>query len=332
MTYSRQVFFIAEAELNRRHVEALTVNESRTREIEIAAPEIAAVNRELINTSIELSRAVMAHNKDISKTVNKLREANLNGQKLIKTLLVDFGYPHDYLDIRFSCSKCSDTGYVNGIRCECFNELLRRYSIIELNKNCNIKLTNFNDFRLDFYPVEIDKTTNLNPREKMTSNFLACKDFVNNFSIHSKSLFMSGNTGLGKTFLSAAIANELLAKGFSVAFDSVQNYLRAIENEHFGRSSERDTLQIISDADLLIIDDLGSEFSSSFYSAALYNIINSRLNKNVPTIISSNLSLSELQMKYDDRIISRLTGMFSWMTFIGKDIRHINSYMSMRNG
>jgi DNA replication protein DnaC len=150
------------------------------------------------------------------------------------------------------------------------------------------------------------------------------------FSKTSKSIFMNGSTGLGKTFLSAAIANELLKKGFSVAFDTIQNYLRAIENEHFGRSTDRDTLQIINDADLLIIDDLGSEFSSSFYSAAIYNIINTRLNKCAPTIISSNLSLQELQDKYDDRIISRLTGMFSWMPFLGRDIRHINSYMSMR--
>lgn len=330
MTYSNEVFSLAQAEINRRHVQAIGICELHQREIEIKAPEIAAINRSLINTSIELSKAVLSNENNIAVVISKIKEENLNGQRQIKTLLLEFGYPEDYLDYNFTCKKCNDTGYIEGVRCDCFNELLKKFSVIELNKFCNIKLTSLNDFRLDYYPDEIDRATGINPREKMAANFRACNDFVERFSSTSKSIFMNGNTGLGKTFLSAAIANELLNRGFSVAIDSVQNYLRAIENEHFGRITDKDTLRIINDADLLIIDDLGSEFSSSFYSSALYNIINTRLNKCAPTIISSNLSLRELQDKYDDRIISRLTGMFSWMAFIGKDIRHINSFSSMR--
>ena len=161
----------------------------------------------------------------------------------------------------------------------------------------------------------------------MALNFQACKEFVKEFPHNTHSIFMSGKTGLGKTFLSSAIANELLQKGFNIAFDSIQNFLRAIENEHFGRSQNKDTLQVLIDADLLILDDLGSEFNSSFYISTVYNIINTRLNKGIPTIISSNLSFDELQQKYDDRIISRITGMYSWIIFMGKDIRQINSVM-----
>ncbi len=103
------------------------------------------------------------------------------------------------------------------------------------------------------------------------------------------------------------------------------NYLRIIEKEHFGRSEnpETDTLQILIAADLLILDDLGSEFRTSFYESVIYNIINSRINLGLPTIISSNLSVSELQKNYNDRIISRLFSVYRILPFVGEDIRQI---------
>lgn len=327
MIYSKEVFAKAENEINARHTEALALLEKHRIEIEENAPEIANVNNQLISTSAQLSKAIMSRDNNLNETINKIKEQNLKGQKLIKELLQDFGYPINYLDLQFTCHRCQDTGYVNGIRCECFNELLRKYSIEELNANCSIQLCDFNDFNLDFYTHEQDKRTGISPYEKMAVILNACKEYANNFTKNSVSLLFCGNTGLGKTLLSSAIAKELLMKGYHVAFDSVQNYLRAIENEHFGRVTDKDTLQVLSDADLVILDDLGSEFTSQFYSSALYNIINTRLNKGIPTIISTNLSLDELQKRYNDRIISRLTGCFSWRMFIGKDVRQINSVM-----
>lgn len=327
MIYSKEVYNMAETEISRRHIEALSVFEKRQQEIEENAPEIAAINSQLINTSVELSKIIMRKEDDITSTINKIKDENLKGQSLIKILLEDFGYSADYLDLHYTCSKCNDTGYINGIRCQCFNELLKKFSVREINKNSNIKLACFDEFCLEYYPEKTDENTGIIPRAKMAANFNGCKEFVSEFPHNTHSIFMSGKTGLGKTFLSSAIANELLQKGYNVAFDSIQNFLRAIENEHFGRTQYKDTLQVLNDADLVILDDLGSEFSSNFYTSTIYNIINTRLNKGAPTIISSNLSFDELQQKYDDRIISRLTGMFSWMMFIGKDIRQINSVM-----
>lgn len=325
MIYSKEVFSQAETEINRRRIEALAIYEKRQEEIENVAPEIASIHRQLVNTSVELSKAIMNKNCNIKDAIEKIKEENLKSQKIIKVLLKDFDYPEDYLDIHYTCNKCNDTGYVQGIRCECFNELLKKYSVKEINRNSNIKLEDFNNFNIEFYPDEIDDITGANPRLEMTANFNLCKQYVNEFSDNSPSLFFIGKTGLGKTFLSSAIAKELLQKGYNVAFDSIQNFLRAIENEHFGRVQYTDTLQTLISADLVILDDLGSEFNSPFYSSALYNIINSRLNKELPTIISTNLSLSELQSKYDDRIISRITGMYTILNFIGKDIRYINA-------
>lgn len=325
MIYSKEIFSQAENEINRRHVTSLAEFEKHQNEIEVIAPEIALINRQLINTSVRLSKAILKKNENIKSAVEKIKNENLKGQEQIKVMLKDFGFPSDYLDLHFFCKECGDTGYVNGVRCECFNELLKTYAVSELNKNSNIKLRCFEEFNLGFYPDYTDETTGINPKQKMLANLNSCKEFVNKFSQNTTSIFMSGKTGLGKTFLSSAIANELLQKGYNVAFDSMQNFLRAIENEHFGRSSEKDTLQILIDADLVILDDLGSEFNSSFYATTVYNIINTRLNKGVPTIISSNLSFGELQEKYGDRIVSRLSGMFWWMMFFGKDIRQLNT-------
>lgn len=325
MIYSKEVFNQAENEINRRHITALTIFENKQQEIENIAPEIAFINRQVINTSVELSKIILGKKKDIKVSIEKLKQENLNGQEHIKVMLKDFGYPEDYLEPHYTCEKCNDTGYKSGIRCECFNELLKKYSIKEINQNSNIKLVDFNDFNLNYYPNSIDNNTGVNTRMEMSEIFNYCKNYVNNFSDSSESLFFIGNTGLGKTFLSSAIAKELLQQGYNVAFDSIQNFLKAIENEHFGRVTNKDTLEVLNNADLVILDDLGSEFSSPFYASALYNIINTRLNKGVPTIISSNLSLAELQKKYDDRIISRITGMFVLMNFLGKDIRHIKA-------
>ncbi len=197
------------------------------------------------------------------------------------------------------------------------------FTISKLNEQCKIKLHSFSEFDLSFYPETYQYNgATYNCRSKMAEIYDFCVDYANIFSEHSQSLFMLGKTGLGKTFLSSCIANALICKGVNVAFDSIQNYLRYIENEHFGRA-EGDTLELLLNAELLILDDLGCEFKSSFNSATIYNLINSRCNMGKPTIVSSNLSINELSERYDDRIISRLIGNYHTLRFIGEDIRQI---------
>ena len=141
---------------------------------------------------------------------------------------------------------------------------------------------------------------------------------------------MLGNTGLGKTHLSLSIANEVLSKGYSVIYDSIINILHKIENEHFGRDKTNDTLSLINETELLILDDLGTEYSSSFYVSTIYNIINTRLNASKSTIISTNLSLAEIGDRYDERIVSRITTMYNCMTFAGNDVRYQKKQREMQ--
>lgn len=322
MKYSPEAVQSAYSEMDKRRENALNIHRLHVDTIE-AFPEIYSVYSNILSTKNKLANVILSHSGDVKAEIERIKNENLEMQARLKELLIANGFASDYLDIKYVCHKCSDTGVCLGNRCECVTELLEKYSVYELNKQCKIKLHSFSEFRLDYYPESVTYRGNIiNAKDKMAENLRFCIDYCNNFTPESQGLLFLGETGLGKTFLSSCIACEILKKGYSVAFDSIQNYLRDIEKEHFGRASG-DTLETLLNADLVILDDLGSEFSSSFNSASIYNIINSRANMGKPTIVSTNLSLEELQARYDDRIISRLLGMYFTLRFIGSDIRLI---------
>ncbi|MBZ4669853.1 MAG: replication protein [Oscillospiraceae bacterium] len=323
MSYDKAVFEKAEREISSRRISAETSAQIRLEEIEQKIPEISEINRELANTSIELSSLILERKGDFEKNFEELKLRNLQGQEMIKNLLKTNGYPEDYLEVKYFCPKCQDKGYINGQRCECFKKLLWKYATEQLNANSQMMLCSFETFNLDYYS-KIPDGSGLSDYEKMKNVYNHCKNYAKNFSLKSPSIFMLGLTGLGKTHLSFAIAKEVIEKGYNVAYDSAVNYLRAIEKEHFGRSdNDKDTLQILLNTDLLILDDLGAEYESGFYVSTIYNIINTRLNKGLPTIINSNLTPAELQKRYDDRIVSRLLAMYDYLRFFGNDIRQI---------
>lgn len=320
MSYDKAVFDRAEAELTRRRIHAEALADGRRTEIEEKLPEIAEINQQLANTSIELSNLILKRRGDFEGNFEKLRQSNLQGQEMIKALLQQNGYSADYLETHYHCSLCNDRGYSNGIRCGCFTHLLEKNAVERLNNGSQMKLCDFDSFNLSFYPKT--DAGGMNCYQKMQEVYSYCHEYARTFTPKSRSIFMLGLTGLGKTHLSLAIAREAIERGYNVAYDSVINYLRAIEKEHFGRA-DTDTFQLLMNTDLLIMDDLGSEYESSFYTSTLYNIINTRLNKGLPTIINSNLTPSELQKRYDDRIISRLLSMYDPLRFVGTDIRQI---------
>ncbi|MEG0895115.1 MAG: ATP-binding protein, partial [Oscillospiraceae bacterium] len=147
-----------------------------------------------------------------------------------------------------------------------------------------------------------------------------CKLYAEGFSLNSHSVLMIGNTGLGKTHLSSAIAKKVSQNGFSVMYVSYLDLVRNLQSEYFGKS-DGNTMSKVLDADLLILDDLGVEFDSQFNISALYNIINSRTNK--PTIINTNLTAAELEKKYSQRIVSRLLTLYKCLKFTGVDVRYL---------
>ncbi|MEG0456843.1 MAG: ATP-binding protein, partial [Oscillospiraceae bacterium] len=157
---------------------------------------------------------------------------------------------------------------------------------------------------------------------RMNKTFDFCKNYANNFSLDSNSILFTGGTGLGKTHLSLSIAKSAIDKGYGVIYDSCSNILTKIEREFFGKDSKNDDFTAaIYECDLLIIDDLGVEFSTSFTQSMIYNIINTRLGANLPTIISTNFSIKEIGINYSDRIASRIASNYNYFIFKGNDIR-----------
>jgi DNA replication protein DnaC len=149
-----------------------------------------------------------------------------------------------------------------------------------------------------------------------------CRNYAADFDEKSPSLLLRGATGTGKTHTSLAIAREVVERGFGVIYGPMQKLLHQLEKEHFGRD-DGNSEDMMIDCDLLILDDLGAEFSTSFYNSCLYNLINSRMLDGKPTIISTNLDKNEILDRYGEQISSRIIGTFVPLTFIGKDIRLI---------
>ena len=183
----------------------------------------------------------------------------------------------------------------------------------ELNANTKLVLSSFDTFQLSYYSGE-DYFT-------MERIYNYAKDYANNFTPRSGSVLMFGPTGLGKTHLSLAIANQVIQKGFSVIYDSIINILRNIEKEHFSYEHSTDMLDLVMDTDLLILDDLGTEFETSFYNSTIYNIINTRLSASRPTIISTNMDFRAISSRYDERVVSRITSGYACLEFRGDDVR-----------
>ena len=215
---------------------------------------------------------------------------------------------------KYFCQKCEDTGAVGEKDCECLITLIRQLAYKQMCKEFPANKYHFEDFSLDYYP---DK----NEKDRMEDIYKKTLDYAKNFSKNSPSLFFQGGTGLGKTHISLSIANEVAKKGFGVLYNSTQNFLTAVEKEHFSNDKDGDTLLSLLECDLLILDDLGTEFLTQFTTSVLYNIINTRYINSRPTIISSNLTPRELEERYGQQLFSRFAGCFDWLVFLGGDIR-----------
>lgn len=301
--------------LNRRRTKAISENEMRIQEINTKIPQIKEINNMLFNTSKELIKIMSSGESEAvkNKMIEQTKRNNLDAQVLAENLLQKNGYPADYLNIHFNCQKCHDTGYNGNVFCECFQKLCGTLRAREINNNSKLNLSTFETFSLGYYKG--------NDYITMKKIFNYAIEYIENFSSDSKSLLFLGETGLGKTHLSLAIANVVIQKGYSVLYDSSINILRNIEKEHFNHEYTTEIADLVMDTDLLIIDDLGTEYETKFYSSTVYNIINTRLNKNKPTIISTNMNFEAIKRRYDERVVSRLTSMYTCLEFKGEDVR-----------
>jgi DNA replication protein DnaC len=325
---SKADFYIrAEEEIKRRReVNAQKLN-SRENKIEKEIPEYREIRREMARTGLKLSEIILS-GEDVQRRLERLQQKNLTSQNTLSNLLIQHRFAPDYLAEIYTCKKCRDTGVYQNRRCSCFKEIVKRLASEELNTYAPMKLNSFDTFDLMFYPDRTDTDSGVNIKSKMTRNFQYCKDYAENFHLPCDGILMQGRTGLGKTHLSLAIAKEVISKGYSVVYGSAPDLLRKIVKEDFDWNSDNNTIELLKEADLLIFDDLGAEYESKSNTPAFYDLLNSRINKGMPTIVNTNFELSELKKRYDDRIMSRLLTM-ECLVFQGDDIRVAKKYGKM---
>ena len=324
MSYKKSVYIKAKEILAQRKATAERDAEMRHSAAIAICPEILNIEREMASHGIDVVKAV-GMGADLDEYMKNLAAANLKAQAKRKELLKGAGFPEDYLDVKYTCDICKDTGYNKEFYCQCYRKLIRDVARENLGVNSPLKKCTFDTFRVDRYPDVTDTVIGINQREHMKNNYEYCKDYAENFTPDSQGLFMYGKTGLGKTHLSLAIANEVINRGYDVYYGSVQSIMDKLEAEHFGRLPREDSIkEDVLNCDLLIIDDLGTEFTTQFTTAELYNIINSRILSSLPTIISTNLDLPGIAEAYSQRVASRIIGNSDAMYFCGKDIRQMD--------
>lgn len=302
-----EIYEKAHAIMSERRAKAIEINDSRTNRICSEIPEIAEINRSLFNTGREIMNII---SKGGNVSIEKIRQKNIESQNKIRHLLVSHGYSSDYLDLHYNCPKCSDTGYNNSEFCDCMKKLIEEFMAEEVNRNSNIELSDFDSFDLKYYTGE-DYFT-------MQKIFGFTKNYAEKFTLNSENILMSGSTGLGKTHLSLAVANKVMGRGFNVIYDSALNVMYNVDKERY---NEGDTLKAIMNADLLILDDLGAEQETKSSVSTVYNIINTRIARRKPTVISTNLESNEISQRYGARVRSRLIGNYRQLHFSGNDIR-----------
>ena len=258
--------------------------------------------------------------------MDRLRDENLADQERRREILESLGSSEEALEVHYTCPVCNDTGVVGNHYCDCFKRLVKSLQTENLNAVSPAGDSTFDNFNLAYYQGVTDPETGVDAYARMGQIVSYCEAYAEDFGLSSPSLILYGNTGLGKTHLSLAIANKAIEKGFNVVYGSAHNLLSEIEKEHFGRLKTDDSPEDnVLNADLLILDDLGAEFSTSFTVSMVYNIINTRILKGLPTIISTNLWYDEISDKYGNRVYSRIIGNYTPLEFAGRDVRQLKN-------
>ena len=319
MGYSKETYAKAHSIMQDRRMNALREADLRKEQFYKKYPRAQQVERALSQTAAKAGNAVLS-GANAKEELLKLKAANLSLQKELAAILTGAGVPDDYLEARFTCKTCCDKGYMDGKMCSCFLSLLKDVAYEELNALSPLSLCGFESFSLRYY-TDAPQDGGTSPKRRMQQIFSFCKEYARSFQEDSESLLLVGATGLGKTHLALAIANEVINRGYGVVYCSVPDIARRLEQEHFSKGSEEPTQQSLTQCDLLILDDLGTEFTTPFTSSALYHIFNTRLMRTKPTIISTNLSLEEMERAYSERFVSRLAGSCQRLTFLGRDVR-----------
>jgi len=288
-------------------------------------PRIKEIDAELSQASIRVARRILAESEKSEDLLESLRQKNASLKEEKARLLFENNIPKEYFTEVYRCNMCQDTGYTSQLeRCQCLKQrLIDKYYDLSSIRGL-LEIENFDTFDLRYYSQNVISSEGISPYENMKLIYRRTSDFVIQFGQTFQNLLFYGDTGLGKTFLCNCIAKDILDKGHTVLYVTAPRIFKLVEDYRFNRDEmdEPDyVIDAVADVDLLILDDLGAEFSTVVTSAALFDIINQRLLAKKSTVISTNLSPAEFETNYSDRIVSRFFGYYKMSKFYGDDIR-----------
>lgn len=295
------------------------IHEERVEEVYCACPRILDIENEIIDLSAESARLIISGGSaQMQAYRGKLEKLEAERRRI----LLSSGYPDDYLEPVYDCPYCHDTGIAEGRQCNCFKKKVTDMFYMNSNLKNIVGSENFGTFSFDWYSkTDIDSVSGISSFDNAKEVFNICRLFVSRFDTEFHNLLIYGATGVGKTFLSNCIAKELLDSSHSVIYLTAIEFFDAFSSLGYNEELTDTAAESILGCDLLIIDDLGTELSNTFTNSKLFYCINERMLRRRATIISTNLSPRELSGIYSERIMSRITSVYTILKIFGKDIR-----------
>ena len=279
-----------------------------------AIPEYSEIENKITDTAMECAQRVFEGDDG---AVQRMKAAISDLVLKQKELLREHGFAEDYLEEKFECPDCRDTGYTDDNRkCHCLQQAILSYIYRQSNIEEVLKRENFDTLRYDYYTDA--------ECEKMKEIIAKCRKYADDFGKEYRNLLLYGSVGVGKTFLTNCMAKAILDKGYSVIYFTSIRLFDTLSRERFSYGDDEDTGDMQYDiftCDLLIIDDLGTEGINSFVASMLFDILNERDLRKKSTIISTNLNFEELGKRYTERNFSRIFGNYDVLHPDVQDIR-----------
>lgn len=316
-------YTLATQELKERRHENQAELNHRIEYVRKKAPEYTEIEQSLLRGGTALLRSVLDGGGNFDDIKSAIVRQNEKKAELLRSLKL----PEDYLDEIYTCPKCRDTGFdEEGHRCECHKQLVMKYIGKNSNLTEHMKNQTFENFNYELFANQND-VGGRSPLKIIEKAKNYSMQFADSFDTTHDNLFLMGNAGIGKTYLSSCIANRALERGKTVYYQTAFAMFELLEQIKFNKLDTENmedaqrTAAYFKEADLLIIDDLGTEFISQYSVASLFDIINSRLVDKKSTILSSNLSMETLDEIYSSRLRSRLLGEYTVIKLIGEDLR-----------
>lgn len=310
-----------------KRTHAIQDKKSREQEVYAKVPSIAKIDASLNRNGIDLVRSMLTPH---SKNISDFREHSSELLLSKKMLLVENGFPDNYLDVHYDCTNCNDTGFIGHEPCRCFKQNLINLAYEQSNLKNVLSFENFSLFNFDYYSSDVDSNIGRSPKKNMENIYQACVGFVEKFDMEKGNLLFYGPTGLGKTFLCNCIAKELLDEGYNVLYLTAIELFKLFDEARFHREDmpleAKNILDTLTTVDLLIIDDLGTELGTSFTAPDLFGVLNTRYLTQKSTIISTNLEPNEWKDLYSERVASRIFGHYTSYKFFGTDVRLFKKY------